>query len=84
MKKVMLVAAVSLVFGLAGCSKSKDCKCSIYQTIEGIDIPEGLGEQTSFEVRDYDGNCKDITYDQIEEFFSSDTEFTPKLKCVEK
>lgn len=35
MKKVMLVAAVAMVFGLVGCSKKVDCKCTITTSMNG-------------------------------------------------
>ena len=35
MKKFMLVAAVAMVFGMVGCSKKHDCKCTIETTMMG-------------------------------------------------
>ena len=40
MKKVMIVAAAALLFGLAGCSEEKlhDCKCTIVTTYNGQEM----------------------------------------------
>lgn len=84
MKKVMLVAAVALVFGLVGCSKNKDCRCTIYQTMDGQEIPGGMNQQTSIDVNDYDGNCEDITLDQIGQFSGTGVGYTQSIRCVEK
>ncbi len=42
MKKVMLVAAVAMVFGLVGCSKKVDCKCTVTTSMNGrvMDVTE--------------------------------------------
>ena len=49
MKKVMLVAAAAMVFGLVGCSKKVDCKCTttmngqVMQEVTMNDV-EGCGD----------------------------------------
>ena len=59
MKKVMIVAAVALVFGMVGCSKKVDCKCTITQTMDGEVV--GTSEAT---YNDVEGSCDDVKIDQ--------------------
>ncbi len=59
MKKVMLVAAVAMVFGLVGCSKKVDCKCTITTTMDGkvMDVTE----QT---FKGVEKNCDNVQFEQ--------------------
>ena len=59
MKKVMLVAAVAMVFGLVGCSKKVDCKCTITQTMNGEVV--GTTEAT---YNDVEKSCDNVKIDQ--------------------
>lgn len=59
MKKVMLVAAVAMVFGLVGCSKKVDCKCTIIQTMNGQEMG-----RTEAIYKDVEKSCDNVKVDQ--------------------
>ena len=59
MKKVMLVAAVAMVFGLVGCSKKVDCKCTIVSSMNGEVV--GTSEAT---YKDVEKSCDNVKVDQ--------------------
>lgn len=59
MKKVMLVAAVAIVFGLVGCSKKVDCKCTITTSMNGEVV--GTTEAT---YNDVEKSCDNVKVDQ--------------------
>ena len=65
MKKLMFVAALVLVFGLVGCKKKVDCKCTITQTMNGEVV--GVSSQT---FPDVEGSCDDVKVDQQMQGFS--------------
>ncbi len=84
MKKVMILAAAAMVFGLVGCSKTKDCKCTITQTMSGVEVPSGMNQTTEVDMNDYDGNCEDITLDQVGSFNGMGGGYTQTISCKEK
>ncbi|MBP3762962.1 MAG: hypothetical protein J6I49_03665 [Bacteroidales bacterium] len=67
MKKVMFVAAVAMVFGLASCSKSKDCNC--HWEVNGESVMPA--EYQDFELKDQDDCDKPSLPDQYQTMVSN-------------
>lgn len=64
MKKVMLVAAAAMVFGLVGCSKKVDCKCTTTmngQVVQEVTMNDVEGDCGSVEATQTVGGMTQIT-----------------------
>ena len=48
----MLVAAVAMVFGMVGCAKKHDCKCTIETFSDGMFV-----SRQSIEVKEVENDC---------------------------
>ncbi len=73
MKKLMLVAAVAMVFGMVGCSKKHDCKCTTYVN--------GAAFGAALDYKDYEGECNEIL--SAQGFQAFDEASKSGVKCEE-
>ena len=76
MKKVMILAAAAMVFGLVGCSKKVDCKCTVEQYVDG-ELVSTL-DQT---IEGVEGDCDDAKVNQT--MTGGDMSMEQKVTCKE-
>ncbi|MBO4614828.1 MAG: hypothetical protein J5709_06900 [Bacteroidales bacterium] len=59
MRKIMLAAAIALLLGFVSCTKTHDCKCTIVQTLDGMEM--GRSEMTYSDVKE---DCSSMNVEQ--------------------
>ncbi len=78
MKKVMILAAAAMVFGLVGCSKNVDCNC--HYEVNGASVP-GYPEVTIPDQSDCD---KPEIPAEVQAVLDQMSSMGVKLVCKEK
>lgn len=78
MKKITFLAAIAVVFMLASCDKSKDCKCI---TTQKWDLEEGMGGTAEQTVKIDKGECSDL--DNEASMTMGGQHYTQITKCTE-
>lgn len=78
MKKIFLFSLVAIVFLLAGCNRTKECRCTSVQKWDDAGIEPITGYST---IKLYDGNCSDKnTTKRLTDNFGP---YTITISCVE-
>ena len=80
MKKITFLAAIAVVFMLASCDKSKDCKCTSVQKWD-VEEMEPMTSETTLHIKE--GECSDNNVNQTMTDPYEGYTYTASINCVE-